>query len=79
MGSSVCNWVPQHVNATPDDDGEAMFCIGYTRLIFWAFSKNSRPEKLNLQKNSRPFFAKKLNESGFFEASSKKLNANIFV
>ena len=35
-------------------------------------------QKTQPQKNSRPFFAEKLNMSGFFEASYKKLDANDF-
>ena len=49
------------------------------QAYFLGIFKKLKARKTQPQKNSWPFFAEKLNESGFFEASSKKLNANIFV
>ena len=54
------------------------FLKNLRQAYFLGIFKKLKAQKLNLYKNSRPFFAEKLNMSGFFEASYKKLNANDF-
>ena len=53
----IGHWVNEHFN----------------QAFFDRFQKNSRPEKLKVEKNSRPFFSQKLKISEIFDAPAKKL------
>ena len=52
--------------------------IDVPQAYFLGIFKKLKAKKTQPLKNSRPFFAEKLNMSGFFEALYKKLNANDF-